>query len=209
MIGQGREGRFFSPSGKDMTSDELVRAWEERVALFRSLATFSAREELRAACELIVGALERGQKLLLMGNGGSAVQAQHMASELVGRFLKERRPLPALALTADTAVLSSLANDFGFGEVFERQVEALAQRGDVAIGISTSGGSENVLRGVKRARELGCSTLGILGGGGGSVKGAVDLSIVVPSDSVPLIQEAHAAICHIICQEVEQRLFPG
>jgi D-sedoheptulose 7-phosphate isomerase len=160
------------------------------------------------ACS-ISDALAKGGKLLIFGNGGSAADAQHFAAELVGRFLMERRALPAIALTTDTSILTAVGNDYGFDAVFERQVEALAQPGDVAFGISTSGNSENVLRALRLARGKDCLTVGLIGRDGGKIAGFVDMEMTIPSKATPRIQEAHSTIIHILCDLIEKRLFPG
>lgn len=148
-----------------------------------------------------------GGKLLVMGNGGSAADAQHFAAEIVGRFKLERRALPAVALSTDTSILTAIGNDYGFEVVFSRQVEALAAPGDVVVGISTSGNSPNVLKAFHVARERDCRTIGLLGRDGGSIKAACDLALVVPSDDTPRIQEGHIAVIHIVCDLVEKALF--
>jgi D-sedoheptulose 7-phosphate isomerase len=162
---------------------------------------------ITAAVDLIVAALEKGHKLLIMGNGGSAADAQHFAAEIVGRFKLERRALPAIALNTDTSILTAVGNDYGFDLVFSRQVEALAQPGDVVIGISTSGSSNNVYGALLRAREIGCSTVGLLGRDGGSLAGIADIPLVVPVQDTPRIQEVHVTIIHIVCELIEKRLF--
>ncbi len=153
---------------------------------------------------LLIGALDGGCKILLFGNGGSAADSQHIAAELVGRFRSKRRALPAIALTTDTSNLTALGNDFGYETVFERQIEALGQPGDVAVGISTSGNSPNVLAAVRLARKMGLKTVALTGRGGGPLPALVDLAIVVPSDSTQRIQEAHITIGHILCELIEQ-----
>jgi len=158
--------------------------------------------------QAIVDAFRRGRKLLLFGNGGSAADAQHIAAEFVNRLMKSRPPLPAVALTTDSSILTSVANDDAFGEIFARQVRALGAPGDVAWGISTSGESPNVVRGLKEARSLGFVTVGLTGGGGGTVGTIVDHWIHVDHPLGPRVQEAHIAISHIICQLVEETLFP-
>lgn len=156
---------------------------------------------------LLVDVFRGGGKLLVMGNGGSAADAQHFAAELVGRFLMERRALPAIALSTDTSILTAVGNDYGFASVFRRQVEALAAKGDVVMGISTSGSSPNVLEALRRAREMGCRTVGLLGRDGGAIRGVTDLDLTVPVRDTPRIQEAHIAIIHILCELVEQGLY--
>lgn len=148
-----------------------------------------------------------GNKLLIMGNGGSAADAQHFAAEIVGRFKLERRALPAISLSTDTSILTAVGNDYGFEAVFSRQVEALATAGDTIIGISTSGNSPNVLNALELARTRGCRTVGLLGRDGGDIKRMCDLALVVPSADTPRIQEAHITIIHIVCDLVEKALF--
>jgi D-sedoheptulose 7-phosphate isomerase len=143
-------------------------------------------------------------KMLLMGNGGSAGDAQHIAAEFIGRYKKERRPVAAIALTVDSSILTCVGNDYGFDVVFSRQVEGLAKKEDVVIAISTSGNSENVIRGVDKAREIGAKTIGLLGNQGGKLKDKVDLAIVVPSSNTARIQEAHITIGHIICEILDE-----
>jgi len=163
------------------------------------------KQTIETAAETIFQALKKGNKVLVMGNGGSAADAQHLAAEFVGRFLHERKALPAVALTTDTSILTAIGNDYGYDSVFVRQVEALAMRGDVVIGISTSGRSKNVIFALNRAGEIGCFTLGLTGGGGGDISKITDLSLVVPSKDTPRIQEGHILIIHILCDLVEQR----
>lgn len=154
---------------------------------------------------MLIAALKAGRKVLLFGNGGSAADAQHIAAELVGRFVLDRRALPAVALTTDTSALTALANDFGYDEIFARQVRALGQAGDVAIAISTSGQSPSVLRAVDAARELGLRTIGLTGGTGGALKGVVDVALCVSAfrESAP-IQETHILIGHTLCRLVDR-----
>ena len=162
---------------------------------------------IESAVSLLVDAFRSGNKLLVMGNGGSAADAQHFAAEIVGRFKLERRALPALSLTTDTSILSAIGNDYGFDFVFSRQVEAHAAPGDVVVGISTSGNSPNVQLALQRAVESGCRTVALLGRDGGSIKGAVELAIIIPSNDTPRIQEGHITVIHIICDLVEKALF--
>jgi D-sedoheptulose 7-phosphate isomerase len=157
--------------------------------------------------ELLVDAFRHGKKLLVMGNGGSAADAQHLAGEIVGRFRLERPGLPAIALNTDTSILTAVGNDYGYEAIFRRQVEAHGQEGDVVIGISTSGSSPNVLTALRLAREKGCRTVGLLGKDGGSIKGLVDIDLTVPGHDTPRIQEGHITIIHILCELVEQALF--
>lgn len=155
--------------------------------------------------EVLVHALQSGSKVLIMGNGGSAADAQHFSAELVGRFLRERRALPAIALTTDTSLLTAVGNDFGFDQIFKRQVEALACPGDVVVGLSTSGHSRNVVLALEAARAMGCTTVGLLGRDGGKIAPLVDFNLTVPVQETPHIQEAHITIIHLLCDLVEQQ----
>ena len=165
-------------------------------------------EHIERSARLLIDALAKGHKILVCGNGGSAADAQHMAGELVGRFQKERRGLPCVALTTDTSILTACANDFGYEEVFARQVEAIGAADDVLVGISTSGNSANVIRAFEAAASAGMQRLALTGNGGGHI-GKMDgvLSIVVPSRSTQHIQEGHITIIHILCELVEDALF--
>jgi D-sedoheptulose 7-phosphate isomerase len=164
-------------------------------------------EPIAVCARLLTSALKNGHKVLTIGNGGSAADAQHLAAELVGRFLMERKALPAIALTTDTSILTAVGNDYGFDEVFKRQVEALAHPGDILIGISTSGNSTNVVRALEAGREIGVTTIGLLGRDGGEIGKLVDLALTVPSLDTPRIQEAQLFIIHILCDLVEKDLF--
>ncbi len=157
---------------------------------------------------MIAAALTAGGKLLLFGNGGSAADAQHIAGELVNRFLRKRRALPAIALTTDGGVLTCIANDTGFENVFARQIEALGVKGDICLAISTSGTSPNVLAACERARAQGMEVIGLLGRDGGSVKSLCGLALVVESDDTQRIQETHNLIGHILCELIEAEIFP-
>jgi len=163
---------------------------------------------LEQAIDLVVEAVADGRKVLLFGNGGSAADAQHIAAEFVGRFCTERKALAAIALTTDTSALTAIANDYGFDEVFARQVRALGARGDVAIALSTSGRSPNVLKAVAACREIGVKTVGLTGGDGGTLAGMVDVSLrVSASTRSDRIQETHILIGHVICELTDRRLF--
>lgn len=159
--------------------------------------------DIETACQIMVSTLMNGNKVLLAGNGGSAADAQHIAAELSGRFVKERKALPGIALTVDTSALTSIANDYGYDHVFSRQLEALAQPGDLFIGISTSGNSQGILNALETARTIGCKTLGLSGRNGGKMTGLCDLNIVVPSEITARIQEMHILIGHILCKAVD------
>lgn len=192
-----------------MTGDiNRVRRHFERHQQTMDLVAESLSAPIVEVVAVIADALGKGNKILVMGNGGSAADAQHLAAEMVGRFLLERRALPAIALTTDTSILTAVGNDYGFDEVFKRQVEALAAPGDVVIGISTSGRSNNVFHALTAANTLGCKTIGLLGRDGGNIGGIVDLNLTVSVTETPHIQEAHVAIIHIICDLVEKALFP-
>ena len=162
--------------------------------------------EVERAGVLMAGTLAAGGKLLVCGNGGSAADSQHIAAELTGRFVRDRRPLAALALTTDTSALTSVANDYSFEEVFARQVTALGRRADCLLAISTSGHSRNVVRAVEAARAAGLHVIGLLGRDGGALRALCDVHIVVPSDSTARIQEAHEFIGHTLCGLIESAL---
>ena len=164
-------------------------------------------DRIESVVDLLADALSKGNKLLVMGNGGSAADAQHFAAEIVGRFKLERPALPAIALSTDTSILTAIGNDYGFDHVFRRQIEAFAAPGDVVVGISTSGSSQNVYGALLLARERGCRTIGLLGRDGGTIAGIVDIPLTVPVQDTPRVQEAHITIIHIICEIVERRLF--
>ena len=167
----------------------------------------SHSDDVARAAHMIVAAVLSGGKILIFGNGGSAADAQHIAAELVNRLNYDRPPIPAIALTTDTSILTSVGNDSSFDELFERQLRALGGAGDVAIAISTSGNSPNVLRAVAAARELGIITIGLAGRSGGKLAGEVDLALTVEAESTQHIQETHITIGHILCDIIEDALF--
>ena len=156
---------------------------------------------------IVIEALRRGNKVLFFGNGGSAADSQHLAAELIGRFRRERAALPALALTTDSSILTALANDYSYDIVFSRQLQAFGRAGDVALGITTSGNSANVLRAMETARALGMKTIGFTGEGGGKLKGLVDVCFCVPSRETSHIQEMHITVGHAVCEMIERELF--
>lgn len=164
------------------------------------------QEALEEASKIAVETLKNGNKILLCGNGGSAADAQHIAAELVGRYKTTRRGLPAIALTTDTSALTAISNDYGYDRVFERQVEALATKGDLIIGISTSGNSKNVLNALKCAKTLECKTLGLSGNNGGAMNEMCNINLVIPSNDTPRIQEMHILVGHTICQIIDNEL---
>ena len=184
---------------------EIEEVLRETARLHEALV--GQAELIERMARTIAEALRSGRRLYAMGNGGSAADAQHLAGEMVGRFLMERRPLPCQALTTDTTVLTAIANDYGVDEVFVKQVQAFAREGDVVIGISTSGNSANVNLALEEARRVGAVTLGLTGGGGGRMTGRCDLTLIVPADHTPRVQEAHQTVIHILCLLVERELF--
>ena len=162
--------------------------------------------EIEKALEIIINCIKHGNKIIVFGNGGSAADAQHIAAEFVGKFQKDRSSFPAIALTTDSSILTSIGNDFSFENIFSRQCEGLASKDDVVIGISTSGNSQNVVNGLKISKRNGCKTIGFLGNGGGKIKDIVDVAVIVNSNSTPRIQEVQRIIFHIICDLAEQDL---
>jgi D-sedoheptulose 7-phosphate isomerase len=188
--------------------DRAAEAIRESIELKRKVLDDRAlMAELALATEAIIKTLKAGGKVLLCGNGGSAADAQHLAAEFSGRFYFDRPPLFAEALHVNTSYLTAVANDYSFDEVFARQVRAKGARGDVLVGLSTSGNSPNVLRALDEARDLGMTTVGLTGEGGGKMKGRCDHLIAVPSKDTPRIQEVHITLGHVICELVEAALF--
>jgi len=163
----------------------------------------SCKEDILNCVNKIVNALKSNNKILIFGNGGSAADAQHIAAELTGRYKTNRDALPAIALTTDTSAITAISNDFGYEVVFKRQIEALAAKGDIAIGISTSGNSKNVILALQEAKKRDCFCIGLSGNGGGDMNEKCDINIVVPSDNTPRIQEMHILIGHTICQLID------
>lgn len=177
---------------------------KQHISLFSELEKLD--ENVLAASTLIVESLARTNKVMFCGNGGSASDSQHIAAELTGRFIKDRKPLAALSLTTDTSALTCISNDYSFMEVFSRQVDGLGLAGDTLVAISTSGNSENVIRAVLAAKKIGIKIVGLLGRDGGKLASLCDVSIIVPSNVTARIQEAHILIGHTICGYVEQFL---
>ena len=192
-----------------MTSASVVTSPFER-SLAEHQDVFASIGQLRGAIEsavaLAANALRTGGKLLFCGNGGSAADSQHIAAEYVGRFVTERTPLAAIALTTDTSILTAVGNDYSYDEVFSRQVRALGRPGDCLIGMSTSGNSGNVIEAFQVAKPLGVSTIALIGRDGGRMKGLADVEIIVPSQTTSRIQEAHGFIGHAMCEGVEYAL---
>lgn len=167
------------------------------------LSSENLSEKIEKAINEIIKCFSTGNKIIIFGNGGSAADAQHIVAEFIGRFQKERKSLPAIALTTDSSIITSLSNDYSYDIVFSRQCESLVLKGDVVIGISTSGNSKNVLEGIKTAKSLGAITIALLGGNGGIISNNVDIPIIVESTNTARIQEVHRVIYHIICGIVE------
>lgn len=189
---------------------KVTKSIESAIAVQQSLLRDSALiSAIAQVSEILITALSRGNKLLLFGNGGSAADAQHIAAEFVGRFAVDRPALPALALSVNTSSVTAIANDYGFDNVFSRQLEALGRPGDVAIGFSTSGNSPNVLCGISTAKKMGLHTVALTGTPGGKLKQAADLDhcLCAPSSETPRVQECHILIGHIVSELVEQELF--
>jgi D-sedoheptulose 7-phosphate isomerase len=190
----------------DIMRDTIVEILEESKTVTALIIKDHVNDIIRLV-QLIITAYKTGKKIVLFGNGGSAADAQHIAGELVGRFKLERKPLRAIALTTDISVVTSIANDYGFENVFSRQIEAQVDEGDIVIGISTSGKSPNVLKGLHVARAKGAKIVGLTGMNGTALTEVSDIAIMVPSDNTPRIQEAHSIIGHILCELVERTLF--
>jgi len=183
--------------------DRIKEFLNESADLKREVAETLAPAILEAVNHVRASFENRG-KLLLMGNGGSAADAQHLAAEFIGRYKLERKPIPAIALTTDSSILTCVGNDYSFDDVFVRQIQALARKEDTVLAISTSGNSENVLRAVAEAKQIGAVTIGLLGKGGGKLKDLVDVPLVVPSSDTARIQEVHITIGHILCEILDQ-----
>ena len=196
------------PNRDNSRSDVLARSLEEHLKTIQALID-SRLPEIEAAGSLIWDALKSGNKILLCGNGGSAADAQHIAAELVGRYEQHRRAFPAISLTTDTSALTAVSNDYGYEEVFARQVEALAVAGDVLIAISTSGKSPSVIKAADQARALGCRTIALTGCSGEPLTAHCDLAVVVPSDRTSRVQEAHITIGHLWCEIVDKVVAEG
>jgi D-sedoheptulose 7-phosphate isomerase len=196
--------RPLSAAG-DATESLLSRELEEHREVFEATARM-LKDPLIRVLDILERSLRAGGKILLFGNGGSAADAQHIAAELVIRYAGNRRAFAAISLATDTSALTACGNDFGFEAIFERQIEALGRPNDVAVGISTSGNSANVLRGLRLARGMGLTTVGLTGAGGGQMTALCDAAVVVPSGVTARIQEMHISIGHILCKGLEQRL---
>ena len=185
----------------EIVKSELKSSAELKLRLMDTHAAL-----IQKTADIIYAAVTKGSKLLLFGNGGSAADAQHIAAEFVNRFKIERRPLPALALSTDTSVITSIGNDYSFDDIFSKQITALGIMGDVAMGITTSGNSPNILNAFSAARNKGIFTIGLLGRDGGKARSIVDLAIIIDHPDTPRIQESHITIGHIICSIIDQRI---
>lgn len=184
----------------------IIGAFEESADVKLSFVKKNLKTII-SVVELIVEAFHEGNKVMLFGNGGSAADAQHIAAEFVNRFMIERPPLPAMALTTDTSVITSIGNDYKFDDIFLKQIKALGKEGDIAWGISTSGNSPNVLKALKEAKKMGLKTIGMTGKDGGKMAKMVDYLLNVESDSTPRIQETHITAAHVICELIDIKLF--
>jgi D-sedoheptulose 7-phosphate isomerase len=191
-----------------MISD-ILRTNMERCLEVHRRFTETCLPALTAAADALIAAYRAGHKALFFGNGGSAADAQHLAAEFLGRYLLEREPLPALALHCNSSALTAISNDYGYDHVFSRQLQALAVRGDVAVGISTSGNSANVIEAIGCARSLGLVTIALTGSSGGRLRDLADILIAVPSEETPRIQECHILAGHALCDAVEKSLTAG
>lgn len=185
----------------------VLKAFEESIEVKERFVKENM-DGLLTAAQRLATCFAAGHKLLIFGNGGSAADAQHIAAEFVNRFTVERKPLPALALSTDTSILTSISNDYSFDEVFSKQIKALGRKDDIALGISTSGESKNVLVAVETARDMGLYTVGLTGCGGGELARRCDLALIVDSRTTPRIQETHITAGHILCELVDRILFP-
>ena len=183
---------------------EILNLFEESSNIIRESKILA--NQIQEVVKIITACLKNGKKILIFGNGGSAADAQHMAGELVGRYLINRKSLPAIALTTDSSIITAIGNDFGFEKIFSRQCEALVKKGDVVIAISTSGKSTNVIKGVQVAKKIGGKIITITGKSSRKLNALSDISLSIPSDHTPRIQEGHRTVIHIICELVEKKL---
>ncbi|GAF81466.1 unnamed protein product [marine sediment metagenome] len=183
--------------------NKIKRIIDESREVKTTLLAEANIELIEKMAEAMIESLRKGGKILVFGNGGSAADSQHMVAELVGRFKKERKALPAIALTVNTSTITALSNDYGYEVSFKRQIEALGKKGDLAVGISTSGTAKNVIEALKKAKDMGLLTVALTGKGGGQINTIADLSLEVKSNNTPRIQEAHILIIHILCELIE------
>lgn len=185
-----------------MKSDRIKEIFDDSIEVLIESKKISS--EIQNAVDVIIQCYRNGNKVVIFGNGGSAADSQHMAAEFIGRYLLERKSLPAIALTTDTSIITALGNDYGFENTFSRQCESIVTKGDVIIAISTSGNSKNVLNGIKTAKKLGAIIIGLTGKNGMAMHDMIDISLTIPTTSTPRIQEGHRIIIHIICELVEK-----
>jgi D-sedoheptulose 7-phosphate isomerase len=190
--------------GSQAVSAEIVRANIERSIEVHGRLVAECLDAIAAGADALVSAYRSGHKALFFGNGGSAADAQHLAAEFVGRYLRQRGPMPALALNANSSAVTAIGNDYGYDQVFARQLQAFATPGDIAVAISTSGNSVSVIEAVRCARRMGVVTLALTGASGGKLRGLADILIAAPSEETPRVQECHILIGHALCDVVEQ-----
>lgn len=211
MVGRRPDAAGTSSAVMTTGSSPFARRAAETFAAiadnFRALDAHAGT--VAAMAEAVTAALRAGNTIFFCGNGGSAADSQHLAAELLGRYRLDRAPLPAVALTVDTSALTAIGNDFGFDDIFARQLRGLGKRGDVLVALTTSGNSPNVMKAVAAAREMGVTVLGFTGGSGGALKDASDIALVVPASRTDRIQEMHIACGHLICELVEETLAAG
>ena len=185
--------------------EDIVKRIEENISVKKSiLSDTHLIDTIERAATVVVNAIENGNKVIFCGNGGSAADSQHLAAELIGKFYFNRHSLPAISLTVNTSIITAIGNDFGFDKAFARQLEGIGKAGDVLIGLSTSGNSENLVEAFRLAKEIGISTIAFTGESGGILRNLADILINVPSNDTPRIQEAHIMVGHIICELVEK-----
>ena len=186
----------------DIVKDIIKESIKVKEAVLRTMS-----KDIKTVAGMIAASLKKGGKLIVFGNGGSAADAQHIAAELIGRFKLERQALAACSLTTNTSIITSIANDYGYEEIFSRQIEGIASENDIVMGISTSGNARNVITGIVEAKKMGIKTVALTGSGGGELAAIADIALIVPSDNTPRIQESHITIGHILCELIEQNLF--
>ncbi len=180
----------------------IEQSLKEHIEAINSVSSVSA--QIEKLIQKAIYTLKNGSKILIMGNGGSAADSQHFAAEIVVRYKKNRKALPAIALSTDTSILTATGNDFSFDMIFARQIEALAVKNDLVLGISTSGKSANIVSGINAAKKMQCITAGLLGNGGGNIAGLVDIPVIIQSKNTPRVQECHIFIIHIMCEKIEE-----
>lgn len=185
-----------------MSLEEVLKSFDESAEII--IKSKALAKDILIVVKVIINCLSHGNKIILFGNGGSAADAQHMAAEFIGRYLIERKSLPAIALTTDSSILTAIGNDYEFDQIFSRQCESLVKKGDVVIAISTSGKSENIIQGINTAKKNGAIIIGLTGGDGGKLKFITDHILVIPSKKTPRIQEGHRIVIHTICEFTEK-----